>query len=382
MDFSLDEETTLLRNSAEQYLRENCPTSFVKEVVKEEAGFSRTMWKEMANLRWLGLIYDERYGGVGGKFFDLFILFEEIGKVLLPSPFFCSAILSGLIINEAGDLRQKDEYLPPIIRGEKIFTIALLDEQGRYDFSNPELEAKETEDGDYIINGARILIPYAHVADEILVLAGVKGSGAGGPTIFKVNTKADGQKIIPLDVFTEEKTFSVVYENVQVSSGNIIGTVGKGDIYLNKVFPKAIILKCGEMLGGLERVVEMTVAYVKERHQFGQPLGSLQVVQHYCADMATFLETTRLITFQAASLLSEGIPCEKEVSMAKAWCSDAYKKCTWIGHQLHGGIGFSEEHDLHLYYKHAKVSELSFEDSWFHRSKVAEEMGMGHGANL
>lgn len=382
MDFSLDEETILLRNSAEQYLRANCPSSFVKEVVKEDAGFSRTMWKEMANLGWLGLIYDERYGGVGGKFFDLFILFEEIGKVLLPSPFFCSAILSGLIINEAGDLRQKDEYLPPIIKGEKIFTIALHDEQGRYDFNNPELEAKETEDGDYILKGTRILVPYAHVADEILVLAGVKGSGAGGPTIFKVDTKADGQKIIPLDVFTEEKTFTVVYENVQVPSGNVIGTIGKGDVYLNKIFPKAIILKCGEMLGGLERVVEMTVAYVKERHQFGQPLGSLQVVQHYCADMATFLETTRLITFQAASLLSEGIPCEKEVSMAKAWCSDAYKKCTWIGHQLHGGIGFSEEHDLHLYYKHAKVSELSFEDSWFHRSKVAEEMGIGRGANL
>lgn len=376
MDFSLDEETILLRNSAEQYLRDNCPTSFVKEVAKEEVGFSRTMWREMVNLGWLGLIYDERYGGVGGKFFDLFILFEEIGKVLLPSPFFCSAVLSGLIINEAGDLRQKDEYLPPIIQGEKIFTVALLDEQGRYDFDNPKLEAKKSEDGGYMIMGPRILVPYAHVADEILVVTEVKGSGARGPTIFKVNTNAGGQKIIPLDVFTGEKTFTVVYENVEVPSGNLIGAIGKGDIYLNKIFPKALILKCGEMLGGLERVVEMTVAYVKERHQFGQPLGSLQVVQHYCADMVTFLETTRLITFQAASLLSEGIPCRKEVSMAKAWCSDAYKKCTWIGHQLHGGIGFTEEHDLHLYYKHAKVSELSFEDSWFHRSKVAEVMGI------
>jgi alkylation response protein AidB-like acyl-CoA dehydrogenase len=382
MDFSLDEETILLRNSAGQYLRENCPTSFVKKVVKEQTGFSRSMWKELADLGWLGLIYDERYGGIGGKFFDLFILFEEIGKVLLPSPFFCSAILSGLIINEAGDAKQKDEYLPPIIHGEKIFTMALLDEQGRYDFNSPKLEAKETKDGGYVIDGTRILVPYAHVADAILVLAELRGSSAGGPTIFRVDGQADGQKIVPLYVFTEEKTFAVIYEKVEVPPGNVIGALGKGNIYLNKIFPRAVILKCGEMLGGLERVIEMTVAYVKERHQFDQPLGSLQVVQHYCADMATFLETTRLITYQAASLLSEGIPCKKEVSMAKAWCSDVYKKCTWIGHQLHGGIGFIEEHDLHLYYKHAKVSELSFEDSWFHRSKVAEEMGIGHDSSV
>jgi alkylation response protein AidB-like acyl-CoA dehydrogenase len=377
MDFSLDEETILLRNSAEQYLRENCPTSFVKKVVKEQTGFSTAIWKELADLGWLGLIYDERYGGSGGKFFDLFILFEEIGKVLLPSPFFCSAILSGLIINEAGDAKQKDAYLPPIIQGEKIFTMALLDEQGRYDFNSPKLEAKETKDGGYVIDGTRILVPYAHVADAILALAEVRGSSAGGPTIFRVDGQVDGQKIVPLDIITEEKTFAVIFEKVEVPAGNVIGSIGKGHIYLNKIFPRAVILKCGQMLGGLERVIEMTVAYVKERHQFGQPLGSLQVVQHYCADMATFLETTRLITYQAASLLSEGIPCEKEVSMAKAWCSDAYKECTWIGHQLHGGIGFTEEHDLHLYYKHAKVSELSFEDSWFHRSKVAEEMGIG-----
>ena len=130
------------------------------------------------------------------------------------------------------------------------------------------------------------------------------------------------------------------------------------------------------MLGGLERVLEMTVEYMKERHQFGQPLGSLQVVHHYCADMATYLETTRLITYQAATLVDEGIPCDKEIAMAKAWCSDAYKQCTWIGHQLHGGIGFTEEHDLHLYYKHAKDSDLAFGSSWYHRLKVAEEMGI------
>ncbi len=376
MDFDLNEDTVLLKDSAERFLREKCPPSLVKELVKAETGYSTTIWKEMAALGWLGLIYDEQYGGAGGGFFDLFILFEEIGKVLLPSPFFCSAILSGLIINEAGDEELKKKYLPPIIQGEKIFTSALIDEQGRYDFNDPKLEARETQDGEYIINGTKILVPYAHVADAILICAKVVGSRVEGPSIFEIDGKADGQKKVPLDTLTEEKASAVIYENVKLSSESIIGSLGEGATYLNKVLPKAIILKCGEMLGGLERVLEITIAYVKERHQFGRPLGSLQAVQHNLADMATYLETTRLITYQAASLLSEGIACDKEIAMAKAWCSDAYKKCTWIGHQLHGAIGFTEEHDLHLYYKHAKQSELSFGSSWFHRAKVAEEMGI------
>jgi alkylation response protein AidB-like acyl-CoA dehydrogenase len=140
--------------------------------------------------------------------------------------------------------------------------------------------------------------------------------------------------------------------------------------------PKLIALKCGEMVGGLSRVVDMTVDYVKQRVQFGKPLGVLQVVQHYCADMTTLLDTARMIAYQAASLISAGLPCAKEVAMAKAWCSDAYKRATQVAHQLHGGIGFTEEHDLHLYYKHAKALEMEFGDSWVQRQKVAEAMGL------
>jgi len=364
-----------LRDSAARFLKDNCPSSFVKEIIKEDMGFSKSIWKQMAELGWLGLIYDEKYGGTGSPLFDLLILFEEIGKALLPSPFFCSAVMSGLVINETGDSKLKDEYLPLIIQGEKILTIGLMDEKGRYDFDDTDLEAKETADG-YVINGTRILVPYAHVADAVIVCAKVKGSGDTGPTLFKIDSQAPGQDKIPLDTLTGEKNYAVVFEDVRLSSDGVIGAIGEGAAYLNKALPKAIIIKCGEMLGGLERVVDMTVAYMKERNQFGHPLGSLQVVQHYCADMATYLEATRLITYQAATLADEGIPSDKEIAMAKAWCSDAYKKCTWIGHQLHGGIGFTDEHDLHLYYKHAKESELAFGDSWFHRSKVAQEMGI------
>jgi len=376
MEFSLTEETKLLKSNAERFLQEKCSSAFLRESLRDEKGFSIPLWKEMADLGWLGLVYAEKYGGVGGSFFDLSILFEEMGKVLLPSPFFCSAVLSGLLISEAGDEKVKETCLPPLITGERILTLALLDEGGRFDFRDLKMVARGRGDGSYVLTGTRILVPYANVADEILVCAKIADSGAGGPTVFRTSGKS-GVRIIPLDTpLTGEKLFAVLYEEAPLTRGDVLGVPGKGIDYLQRIMPRAVVCKCAEMVGGLARVVEMTVGYVKERRQFGRPLGALQAVQHYCADMQMYLEASRLITYQAASLLSDGVPCEKEVAMAKAFCSDAYKKCTWTAQQLHGGIGFTEEHDLHLYYKHAKASELAFGDSRFHRNKVGEAMGL------
>ena len=376
MDFTLREETKMLKSNAEKFMKEKSPSSFVKNVLKEEKGFSEAIWKEMANLGWLGLVYGDQYGGSGGAFFDLFILFEEMGKAVLPSPFFCSAVLAGLLINEAGDERVKNEYLPGIVEGKKILTVGLRNDQGLYDYQDPALEAQEAGESSYRIKGTRLLVPYAHVADEIVVCAKLmKGSRASGPTLFKTNRQESGIKLTPLNTITGERDFAVSYADFPASHHDVIGLPGKGAVYLEKIMPKVITLKCGEMVGGLSKVVDMTVDYVKQRVQFGRPLGALQVVHHYCADMTTLLDTARLIAYQAAALISAGLPCAKEVAMAKAWCSDAYKKSTQIAHQLHGGIGFTEEHDLHLYYKHAKVSELDFGDSWHHRQRVADAMG-------
>jgi len=372
MDFNFSEDTLMLKNNAERFLKEKCPTSAVKNMLQDEQGFSPALWKEMADLGWMGLIYEEKYGGYGGTFLDLFILCKEMGKTLLPSPFFCSAVLAGLLLKESGDEKAKGTYLPPLIRGEMILTVALLGEGGTYDLQNPGLQALE-DSGGYRLSGTCLLVPFAHVAAGILALANVKGGKENGPTLFLTKGKTEGPKITPLNTITGEKTFVAIYEKTKADR---IGEAGKGEAIVQKIWPRATVLKCGEMLGGLERVVEMTVEYTKQRQQFGKPIGSLQAIQHYCADLATFLETTRMIVSQAASLLNEGVPCAKEIAMAKAWCSDAYRKSTWIAHQIHGGIGFTEEHDLHLYYKHAKASELEFGDSLFHRGQVAKEMGL------
>ena len=375
MEFKLSDDAIMIRNVASEYLKEKCTGAFLREMARDDRGFSRTMWREIAELGWLGILYDEEYGGSAAGFLDMFVIFEEMGKVLFPSPLFCSAILSGLIISEAGSESCRSVHLPAIIRGDEIFTTALLDETGKIDCDDPILAATESSKGVYAMQGTRLLVPYAHVADETIVCARAAGAAGEGSTLFQVE-KGAGQKIVPLETMSGGKTFALMFEGTEVLSDSIIGTVGQGAAYIHRILPKAIGLKCAEMLGGLQRVVEMTVGYVKERRQFGAPLGSLQAVQHHCADMATYLETTRLIAYQAASLISEGMPCEKEVAMAKAWCSDAYKQATWIGHQLHGGIGFTEEYDLHFFYKHAKESELAFGDARSHRAAVADFMGI------
>jgi alkylation response protein AidB-like acyl-CoA dehydrogenase len=376
MDFSLREETRMLKSNAEKFMKEKSPSSFVKNILKEEKGFSEALWKEMAGLGWLGLVYGDQYGGSGGDFFDLFVLFEEMGKAVFPSPFFCSAVFAGLLINEAGDERVKKDYLPGIIEGKKILTVGPQNEQGVYDYRDPALEAQEVGEVSYRIKGTRLLVPYAHVADEILVFAKVmKGSRSAGSTLFKTKNKGSGIQLKPLNTLTGEKYFAVTYADYRANQKDILGSPGHGAAYVEKIMPKLIALKCGEMVGGLSKVVDMTVDYVKQRVQFGKPLGVLQVVQHYCADMTTLLDTARMAAYQAAALISAGLPSAKEVAMAKAWCSDAYKRATQMAHQLHGGIGFTEEHDLHLYYKHAKACELEFGDSWYHRQIVADEMG-------
>jgi alkylation response protein AidB-like acyl-CoA dehydrogenase len=377
MDFTLRDESKMLKNNAEKFMKEKSPSSFVKNILKEEKGFSEALWKEMADLGWLGLIYAEPYGGSGGDFFDLFVLFEEMGKAVFPSPFFCSAVFAGLLINEAGDESVKKAYLPGIIEGKKVLTVGLQNEQCFYDYQKPALEARRGGKDSFRIRGTRLLVPYAHVADETLVCAKVmKGPRSFGSTLFITKAKGAGIQLTPLNTITGEKCFAVTYADYPATSKDILGSIGKGAAYVEKVMPKLIALKCGEMVGGLSRVVDMTVDYVKQRVQFGKPLGVLQVVQHYCADMTTLLDTARMIAYQAASLISAGLPCAKEVAMAKAWCSDAYKRATQVAHQLHGGIGFTEEHDLHLYYKHAKALEMEFGDSWVQRQKVAEAMGL------
>jgi 3-oxocholest-4-en-26-oyl-CoA dehydrogenase beta subunit len=374
MKFTLSEEQEMLKKTARDFLTDKCSKNFIKQMQEGESGYSRELWQTMAELGWLALVFPARYGGGDMSFLDLAVLLEEMGRVCLPGPFFSTVVLGGLPILDIGSEEQKQEYLPRLISGEKIFTLALT-EPGyhTYDASSIAVEATRN-DGGYLISGTKLFVPDAHIADYLLCVA--KAKPRGGITIFVTDAKNDRIRPTVLKTIAGDKLCEVVFDQMPVSRASILGRQNQGWGTVEKIMQKAAVGKCCEMVGNIQRVLEMTVDYAKERKQFGRPIGSFQVIQHYCADMATDVDSARLITYQAAWMLSERLPCTKEVAIAKAWVSEASRRVFTLAHQIHGAIGVTTEHDLHYYTRYAKAAELAFGDANFYRELVATEMGL------
>jgi alkylation response protein AidB-like acyl-CoA dehydrogenase len=376
MNLALSEEQEMLRKMARDFLTDKLPKTVVKEIEQSEAGYSAELWQEMAGLGWMGLALPEKYGGSGMSFLDLAILLEEMGRACLPGPYFSSVILGGLAIADAGSNEQKQAYLPKIASGEIIFTLALTEASAQY---NADIETKATADKDgYVINGTKLFVPDAHIANYMLVVArtDAKAKGEEGLTIFIVDGKSPGISSTVLNTIANDKLCQVVFKNVKVAKENILGELNQGWKEVQKIIQRAAVAKCCEMVGCIQQALDMTVSYAKERKQYDRPIGSFQVIQHYCADMATDVDGTRLSAYQAAWMLSEGLPCAKEIAIAKAWAGEACQRVMALAHQIHGAIGVTIDHDLQYYTRRAKAAEVSFGDANFYREVVAQEMGL------
>ncbi len=374
MRLTLTEEQEMLKRTARDFLTDKCPKNFVKQMEESETGYSRELWQEIAELGWMGLAFPEKYGGGDMNFLDLAVLLEEMGRACLPGPFFSTVVLGGLSILDLGSEEQKQEYLPQLIRGEKICTLALT-ETGyqNYDASSLTVEANP-DDGNYIISGTKLFIPDAHIADYLLCVARTKPNNR--ITIFLVDAKNPKINYTVLKTLAGDKLCEVVFDRIPIPKDNILGRLNQEWSVVQKIIERAAVAKCCEMVGNIQRVLEMTVDYAKERKQFDRPIGSFQIIQHYCADMATDVDGARFSTYQAAWMLSEGLPCTKEVAIAKAWIGEASQRVLALAHQIHGAIGVTMEHDLHFYTRRAKAGELAFGDANFYREIVAKEMGL------
>ena len=377
MDLGFDEIQLLLKNTAREVLEKECPITLVRAMENDERGFTSELWQKMAELGWLGLSIPEQYGGQGMSFFDLAILLEEMGRFLVPGPFFSTVVLSSAIITEFGSDSQKSEILPKIANGDLISTIALTEPSATYESNGIQLTATK-EGSNFVLNGTKLFVNDAQIADIILVVArtDAKGDESNGFTVFVVDKNTAGMTITPLDTIASDKQGEVTFETVTLSEDNVLGEIGKGWDIAKRVIDLGSSAKCIEMLGGADRVLEMTVEYVKDRTQFGRPIGSFQAIQHHCANMATDVEGCRYVAYHAVWRISEGLEAQKEVSIAKAWVSDAYRRVCAIGHQSHGAIGFTKEYDLQLYTRRAKAQELAFGDSSYHREIVAQQLGI------
>lgn len=377
MDFELTESQKMLKKTARDILEAECPKKLVREMELDEKGYSPELQRKMADLGWLGLIFPEEYGGTGGDFVDLMVLLEEMGRALLPGPFFSTVVLGGLPILEIGGEEQKQRFLPKIAKGEINLTMALTEPNSRYGIDAIDVKAIRDKN-DYITDGVKLFVPYAHVADFIICVAKTKDTAPAGEgiSLFIIDNKSPGIACNVLKTIAMDKKCEVIFENTRVPKESMLGELNHGWASLEKSLQKATVALCAEMIGGMQQVLDMTVDYAKQRILFGRPIGSFQRIQSHCVQMLGLLEDSRLLTYEAGWKLSQGLPCAKEVSMAKAQASEAYQIITTLGHGIHGGTAYCVDHDMNLYYRRAKSAEVSFGDADSHREKIAVEIGL------
>ncbi|MBM3131684.1 MAG: acyl-CoA dehydrogenase [Chloroflexi bacterium] len=376
MNMQFTEEQEMLRKFARDFMNDNCKKEYVRAMEKDEKGYSDEVWKGMAELGWMGLVFPEEYSGQGMGFFELAILLEEMGRACMPGPFFSTVVLGGMTILEAGTDEQKKEFLPKIAQGNLKMALALTEPAGTFTPAGITLKGM-VQGGDYVLSGTKLFVSDASTADYFLVVARTKaGASEDGITLFLVDAKSPGISKTMLKTIASDKQAEVAFKDVKVSKKSIIGEVDRGWPIVRRIIERGAVGKCAEIIGGAQQVLEMTIQYSKDRVQFGKPIGSFQAVQHHAANMATDVDGSKFITYEAAWMLAEGMPCSKQISMAKAWCSDAYQRVMTTAHQIHGAIGFTMDHDLQLYFRRAKAAELSFGDADYHRELVATAMAL------
>lgn len=373
MNFELDEEQIMLKTSARDFLEKECPRELVRKMMEDDKGYSPELWKKMAALGWLGLSFPEEYGGAGFTFLDLSVMLEECGRALVPAPVIPTVVLGGHTILAAGTEEQKRKILPEIAGGNLILTLAMVETSGSIDAADITTTAVRSGDN-YIINGVKLFVPAAHIADYLLCVTRTSdGSNReDGITLFLVDARTEGIQTEVLKTMTGEKLCEVVFNNVPVPAKNIIGEKEKGWPVVRRMMDEAAVAESAWMTGGARWALDTSIDYAKERIAFDKPIGSFQAIQHKLANMALEVEGATAITYYAAWTISENDPdIPLAASMAKAWCSETYKHATYDGVQIHGGIGFTWDHDMHLYFKKAKSSEVTYGDADYHRELIA-----------
>jgi len=371
MDFALSDEQELLKKEARRFFDSEFPKKLVGELQESELGYSPEVWRKMASLGWLGLVIPEEYGGIGGTLLDLGVLFEEIGKTACPSPLFATIAFGALPLLGAGNEEQKRQLLPRMVSGDLILTMALSEPEADYQPKFMTTRAQR-EDGCFSVTGTKLFVPYAHVADIILVVTATSpiDDDGKGTTVFLVPKEAEGVGLVPLETVGRDKQFEVTFNSVQVSPPDTLGAVGGGWPVVEITLQKATAIQCVETVGVMQQQLAMTAEYTSNRVQFGRPIGSFQAVQHRLADMLTDVEGARWLSYRALSQLSDGLPAQREVAIAKAWVSNACQRVAYAAQHLHGGIGMDLDYDLHFYFEWAKARQLSLGPTPYHLASI------------
>lgn len=379
MDLSFNEEQEALRTSAQSFLAEHSSSEKVRQAMVSEAGYDPDLWRRIGTeMGWPAVVIPEEYGGLGLGPVELVALMEEMGAALLCSPFFSSVCLAGGAILAGASEEQKAEVLPGIAAGETTATVAYTEPNGLWGADAIEATV-HSEGGEFVLNGTKTFVLDGGSASLLVVAVRKEGSrGRQGTSLFLVPSDTPGVTAVGLPTVDQTRRQGrIELRDVRLPAASLLGGEGEGWPILSCAIDGALVALAAEQLGGAQRCLDATVAYAKERVQFGRPIGSFQAIKHKCADMLVLVESARSAVYYAAAAQAEGDPeLPTLASLAKAYCSDAYFRCAAESIQIHGGVGFTWEYDVHLYFKRAKSSETLLGDAQFHRERIARQIGL------
>lgn len=380
MSLVLNEDQLMLQQSARDFCREQAPVAVLRRLrdSRDPDGYSTELWQAMVALGWAGMAIPEAYGGFGFGYSGLGLVLEETGRTLVPTPLVSTVLLSASLINLAGNEEQKLELLPGIASGDSVVALA-LEETAIHNPLHIELKAVRTGSG-YILNGVKDFVLDAHVADQFIVVARTEGETGhqDGISLFMVDATSLGVEVQKLNMVDSRNAGNVRFVDVEVPDDALLGQENKGWPALSRTLDIGRIGLAAEMLGGIQEVFERTVEYMKQRTQFGVPIGAFQALQHRAAIMYSEIELCKSLVLKALNELDRGEEAEDIpalASMCKAKLSDVYMLVTNEGVQMHGGIGMTDEFDIGFFLKRARVAQQTLGDAAFHRDRYASLRG-------
>lgn len=371
MDTLLTEEELMIRNGAREFLEAQCPPDLARAMESDPLGYSPELWKQMAELGWLGLALPERYGGQGLPLTYLGLLFEEVGRAIAPVPLH-STMVPALAIAADGSEAQRQQILPPLIEGKLIMTWALLEQDPRYVAES--IHAEAAADGDaFVISGTKNFVENFEAADLCLVVCRTAPAteASAGISLFLVETKSPGISTTPLDTIAKDKQSIVTFERVRVPAANLVGELHQGWPVAQRMIERGTALLCAQLVGASRKSTEMATEYAKGRIAFGRPIGAFQSISHALADMTIWNDGGALLTYEALWRMDHGLPAGIEVSQAKAFCNDKCMAAGRMANQIHGGIAFMKEFNLNLWFRRVAAMTMKMGTSFDHRAHVA-----------
>ena len=366
MDLDFSEEQHMLREMVRGVCNEHCPIEVVRAMEDDAKGYAPEFWKQLGELGLTGITLPEQYGGGGQGLLEAAILYEELGRALAPSPHFVSAVMSGGVLAAAGSEEQKKAWLPRIASGEAILTPAWSEPERGFGPEGVALPARREGD-DYVLDGLKRHVLFASSADRLLVLA----RSDDGVELLLVDPQAPGVQLEQQKSLAADTQYQVTFDGVRVPASDRIGAPGTGWDTWSRVMHDGVTLLAAWAMGGMERAVEITVEDAKERKQFDKPLGAFQAVSHYLADASTHVDGGKTLVYEAAWARDAGRSIERLAPMAKLFACQAYRDATAMCQQVWGGVGFTLEYDIQLFFRRAKQLQITWWDTAYLEERVA-----------